>query len=150
MVEGTTTVTVSVISGGQIAECEMDALLLGRTKVSLWFVYTCIAYISLCNVSWVGVGTMVFHTMPCRGCEVQTCNVIYSSTRLYVTCNCCNEVRSIGWAFFSHCVLSLVNREWSISRPTFFQPYIFLSYFAIFPTKAWCNTGNRELALDSW
>lgn len=38
MVEGTTTVTVSVISGsGQnpIPECEMDALLLGRTKVSL-------------------------------------------------------------------------------------------------------------------
>lgn len=37
MVEGTGTfVTVSVISGGQnpIPECEMDALLLGRTKVS--------------------------------------------------------------------------------------------------------------------
>lgn len=46
MVEGTTTVTVSVISGGHIAECEMDALLLGRTKVSLWFVYT--SLLSLC------------------------------------------------------------------------------------------------------
>lgn len=37
MVEGSTTVTVSVISGGQnpgIPESEMDALLLGRTKVS--------------------------------------------------------------------------------------------------------------------
>ena len=36
MVDGSTTVTVSVISGtGQnLPECEMDALLLGRTKVS--------------------------------------------------------------------------------------------------------------------
>lgn len=34
--EGTTTVTVSVIGGGQnpIPECEMENLLLGRTKVS--------------------------------------------------------------------------------------------------------------------
>lgn len=38
MVDGTTTITVSVISGSNpanaIPECEMDALLLGRTKVS--------------------------------------------------------------------------------------------------------------------
>lgn len=42
MVEGTTTVTVSVISGGPhtLPECEMDALLLGRTKVS------CISFFS--------------------------------------------------------------------------------------------------------
>lgn len=42
MVEGTTTVTVSVISGSgpphSIPESEMDALLLGRTKVNKSFV----------------------------------------------------------------------------------------------------------------
>lgn len=40
MVDASTTVTVSVISGtGQnLPECEMDALLLGRTKVSFHIV----------------------------------------------------------------------------------------------------------------
>lgn len=38
MVDGSTTVTVSVISGqNPIPESEMDALLLGRTKVSFIF-----------------------------------------------------------------------------------------------------------------